>query len=134
MAYYAFLDENNIVVQVITGVDEYTNGVDWEHHYGAIKGMPCKRSSFNTSQGQHLAGKTPYRKNHASIGYTYDEERDAFIPPKEYDSWVLDENKGMYVPPLPKPELTEGQTGAYLWNENLYQSDNTQGWEYVDYT
>lgn len=134
MAYYAFLDENNVVVEVISGIDEYTDGIDWEHHYASVRGMPCKRTSFNTCGNVHSNGKTPYRKNHAAIGYTYDEEMDAFIPPKPHPSWILDENTCFYVPPIPRPELTEGQTGMYMWNEEAYQNDNTQGWEYIDYS
>ena len=53
MAYYALLDDNNVVVQVFPGVDEYTNGVDWEHHYGAMHQMTCKRTSYNTCGNHH---------------------------------------------------------------------------------
>lgn len=91
MAHYAFL-ENNIVVEVITGVDEGADGVDWEQHYAIFRGKPCKRTSFNTRGGVHLAGGTPFRKNYAGIGYTYDPVRDAFIPPKPNEEAVLNED------------------------------------------
>jgi hypothetical protein len=82
MAHYAFLDENNIVTEVIVGKNEGEEGIDWEQHYGAFRGQPCKRTSYNTHGGVHSGGGTPYRKNYAGIGYTYDAGRDAFIPPK----------------------------------------------------
>ena len=118
MAYYALLDDDNVVVRVFPGVDEYTNAVDWEHHYGAIHQMTCKRTSYNTCGNYHRKGKTPYRKNFASIGFVYDEAKDAFIPPQPFASFVLDEDKCEWTPPITKPELTEGQTGMYVWNED----------------
>jgi len=75
MAHYAFLDENNIVTEVIVGRHEYevVDGIsDWEAHYAEFRGQVCKRTSYNGN----------YRKNYAGIGYTYDAARDAFIPPK----------------------------------------------------
>jgi hypothetical protein len=82
VAHYAFLDENNIVTEVIVGKDEGEDGIDWEAYYGAFRGQVCKRTSYNTRGGVHTLGGTPLRKNYAGIGYTYDSERDAFIPPK----------------------------------------------------
>jgi hypothetical protein len=79
MAHYAFLDENNIVTEVIVGKNEGEEGIDWEAHYGAFRGQPCKRTSYNTHGGVHSGGGTPYRKNYAGIGYTFDAGRDAFI-------------------------------------------------------
>jgi hypothetical protein len=81
MAHYAFLDENNIVTEVIVGKDEGEEGVDWEAHYGAFRGQTCKRTSYNTHGNVHSGGGTPYRKNYAGIGSTFDAERDAFISP-----------------------------------------------------
>jgi hypothetical protein len=92
MAHYAFLDENNIVTEVIVGKDEGEEGVDWEAHYGAFRGQTCKRTSYNTQSGVHFGGGTPFRKNYAGLGYTYDSERDAFMPPKPFNSWVLNED------------------------------------------
>jgi hypothetical protein len=82
MAHYAFLDENNIVTEVIPGKDENEDGIDWEQWYGNFRGQVCKRTSYNTFAGRHLYGGIPFRKNYAGIGYTYDAERDAFIPPR----------------------------------------------------
>jgi len=101
MAHYAFLDENNVVTEVITGRDEddLAEGVtSWEDYYGVFRGQRCLRTSYNTQAGQHLTGGTPFRKNYAGIGYTYDEERDAFIPPMPEDGeWVLDEDTCLWV-------------------------------------
>jgi hypothetical protein len=83
MAHYAFLDENNIVTEVITGrnEDEVVNNINnWEEYYGSIRNQRCLRTSYNGN----------IRKNYAGIGYTYNEELDAFIPPKPIDgNWEL---------------------------------------------
>ena len=92
MAHYAFLDENNVVTQVIPGND----GDEWEEFYAQEVGKVCKRTSYNTYGNQHPNG-TPYRGNYAGIGFTYDFERDAFIPPKPEDNWVLDETTLLWV-------------------------------------
>ena len=113
MAHYAFLDENNIVTEVIVGKNEGEEGIDWEVHYGNFRGQTCKRTSYNTSGGVHNGGGTPYRKNYAGIGYTYDEGRDAFIPPKPYPSWLLDEATCLWEAPVPMPE----DDGLYRWDE-----------------
>jgi hypothetical protein len=113
MAHYAFLDENNIVTEVIVGKDEGEEGIDWEQHYGNFRGQVCKRTSYNTSGGQHISGGTPYRKNYAGIGYSYDEERDAFIPPSPFPSFILNEETCLWEAPVPYP--TDGE--SYTWNE-----------------
>jgi hypothetical protein len=96
MAHYAFLDDNNIVTEVITGRDEgdLAEGVtSWEDYYGAFRGQRCLQTSYNTYGGVHALGGAPLRKNYAGIGYTYDKERDAFISPKpEKGEWVLNED------------------------------------------
>jgi hypothetical protein len=110
------MDENNIVTEVIPGRNEseVVGGVsDWEKWYGDFRGQVCKRTSYNTVGGVHLFGGTPYRKNYAGIGYTYDEARDAFIAPKPFDSWVLDEETCQWQAPTPMP--TDGL--MYWWNE-----------------
>lgn len=99
MAHYAFLDTNNIVTEVIVGKDENTEGVDWEQHYGDFRGQTCKRTSYNTSGGVHALEGTPFRKNYAGLGYTYDASRDAFIPPKPLESWVLNEETCLWEDP-----------------------------------
>lgn len=87
MAHYAFLDENNKVVEVIVGKDE--NDTDtlpeeinsWEEYYGNIRNLTCKRTSYNTLGNQHLLDGTPFRGNYAAIGYDYDSVNDVFIAP-----------------------------------------------------
>lgn len=113
MAHYAFLDENNKVTDVIVGKDENEDGVDWEAHYGAFRGQTCKRTSYNTFGGVHSNGGTPYRKNYAGIGYTYDAGRDAFIPSKPYASWLLNEDTCLWIAPVPYPD--DGK--FYQWDE-----------------
>ena len=113
MAHYAFLDSNNIVTEVIVGKDEGESGVDWEQHYGEFRGQPCKRTSYNTYGGVHSNGGTPLRKNYAGMGYTYDSTRDAFIPPKLYASWILNETTCLWNAPTPMP--TDDK--RYTWDE-----------------
>ena len=113
MAHYAFLNENNIVTEVIVGKNEGEENIDWEVHYGNFRGQTCKRTSYNTSGGIHSSGGIPYRKNYAGIGYTYDEQRDAFISPKPYASFILNEDTCLWEPPVPYP--TDGE--RYTWNE-----------------
>lgn len=104
MAHYAFIT-NGIVTEVITGIDEteLIEGLDTETWYGNFRGQLCKRTSYN--------GKI--RFNYAGIGYTYDEIRDAFIPPKPFDSWVLDEATCQWNSPIDYPQ--DGK--MYRWNE-----------------
>ena len=90
MAHYAFLDDRGTVVEVIVGRDE-GDGVDWESLYSGVRGLRCRRTSYNTQGGQHLAGGVPYRGNYATVGGTYDERLDAFLPPCPGDGWTLDE-------------------------------------------
>lgn len=112
MAHYAFLDENNVVVNVITGKDEFEDGIDWEKHYGDFHKMVCKRTSYNTVGGKH-PDNAPFRKNYAGVGYTYDPQRDAFIPPKPFPSWKLIEESCLWEPPIPYPEGNE----ICVWDE-----------------
>ena len=117
MAHYSFLNENNIVTEVIVGKDEGEDNTDWEVHYGNFRNQVCKRTSYNTSGGIHSSGGIPYRKNYAGIGYSYDEQRDAFIPQKPYASFVLNEDTCLWEPPVPYP--TDGE--QYTWNEEDLQ-------------
>jgi hypothetical protein len=115
MAHYAFLDLNNIVTEVIVGKNEGEDGIDWEQHYGEFRSQTCKRTSYNTVGGVHKNGGVPLRKNYAGIGYTYDAGRDAFIPPKPYASWTLDETTCLWNSPTPMPtELGK----FYYWDES----------------
>lgn len=116
MAHYALLDENNVVISVIVGKDEDEVGSeDWEKEYEKATGYVCKRTSYNTWQGTHKEGKTPFRKNYAGIGFTYDYERDAFIPPKPLESFVLHEATCTWQEPIPYPN----DGNAYIWNEEM---------------
>jgi hypothetical protein len=118
MAHYAFLDTNNIVTEVIVGrnEDEIVDGIsDWEAHYGEFRGQVCKRTSYNTYAGVNQNGGTPYRKNYAGIGFTYDEGRDAFIAPKPFSSWVLDEETCTWKAPTSYPE-----GGKHYWDEETF--------------
>jgi len=119
MAHYAFLNEKNMVIEVIVGKNENEDGVDWEQRYSEIRGKVCKRTSYNTAAGVHKLGGTPLRKNYAGVGYTYDEIRDAFIPPKPHASWVFNEETCLWDPPTPYPE--DAGTGnprkIYRWDE-----------------
>jgi hypothetical protein len=117
MAHYSFLNENNIVTEVIVGKDEGEDNTDWEVHYGNFRNQVCKRTSYNTQGGIHSSGGIPYRKNYAGIGYTYDEQRDAFIPQKPYASFILNEDTCLWEPPVPYP--TDGE--QYTWNEEDLQ-------------
>jgi len=113
MAHYAFLDLNNIVTEVIVGKNEGEDGIDWEQHYGEFRSQICKRTSYNTISGVHTNGGTAYRKNYAGVGYTYDAQRDAFIPPQPYASWLLDEQTCLWNAPTPMP--TDDK--RYTWDE-----------------
>ena len=99
--------ENGIVTQVIVIEQDVLNLGHW--------GDPSLwvQTSYNTSGGVHLLGGTPLRKNYAGIGYSYDASRDAFIPPKTYDSWVLNESTCWWEAPVPMP--TDNQ--SYQWDE-----------------
>ncbi len=108
MAHYAFINDQNKVVQVITGKDE-GGETDWEEYYGNFRGMTCKRTSYNGN----------YRKNFAGIGFTYDEERDAFIPPKPFPLWVLNEDTCLWESPSEKPEGV-----GYTWDEENQEWTN----------
>jgi hypothetical protein len=107
MAHYAFLDEENLVTEVITGIDEteLIEGLHPETWYGNLRGQVCKRTSYNGN----------IRKNYAGIGFTYDPDLDAFIAPKPYDSWILDEATCQWQAPTPYP--SDGL--LYAWNEAI---------------
>jgi len=107
MAHYAFLDANNVVTEVITGIDEteLIEGVDTETWYGNFRGQVCKRTSYNNKIRKQFCGK----------GFTYDAVNDVFICPQPYPSWTLDENFD-WQPPTPRPD------GNYYWDET------TQTW------
>ncbi len=105
MAHYAFLDNSNIVTEVITGIDEteLIEGLDTETWYGNFRGQTCKRTSYNGN----------IRNQYAGIGFTYDTNADVFIAPQPYPSWSLDNNFD-WQPPTPRPEGLD-----WYWNEDL---------------
>lgn len=121
MAHYAILDQNNVVINVITGRDEddLVEGVDnWEDYYSSVHdGLRCLRTSRNTKGNIHLDGGVPFRKNYASIGYTYRDDIDAFIPPQLFDSWSLNEETCLWEPPVPYPD----DGNYYTWNEDALE-------------
>ena len=104
------LKDSNGVEQENIGIDFLTNLHGWS---------TWKQTSYNTSGGVHKLGGTPFRKNHAGIGFTYDEDRDAFIPPKPYNSWILNETTCQWEAPVALPD-TEN---SYNWNEETQQWD-----------
>ena len=121
MAHYATLDAEKIVTKVIVGRDQndLADGVDsWETYY-APEGFTVKRTSYNTYGGIHYTDGEPsedqskaFRFNYAGIGFTYDSDRDAFIPPTPYPSWVLDEDTCLWVAPIAYPA-----EGMHTWDE-----------------
>lgn len=123
MGHYAFINESNTVVEVITGrdEDEVVDGItDWEAHYGAFRGQVCKRTSYNTVAGKRSDDKEPFRGNYAGIGYTYDPVRDAFYPPQPYASWLFDDDSYSWVAPVPKPDAGydwEWEEESKSWKE-----------------
>jgi hypothetical protein len=114
LAYFAKLDDNNVVIFVTRGRQEDDGN---ETELSARTGDVYKQTSYNTKGGQHILGGTPLRKNFAGIGYTYDASRDAFIPPKPFNSWILNEDTCRWDAPVTYP--TDGKD--YFWDE-----DNTQ--------
>jgi hypothetical protein len=102
MAHYAFLDEDNIVTEVIVGKDEneLIDGLTPEEWYGNYRGQRCVRTSYNHR----------IRKQYAGIGFTYDADADQFVAPQPYPSWALDSNNDWQAP-TPKPE------GSFIWDE-----------------
>ena len=126
MAHFAKIGLNSKVleVQVVAnevlhdsnGVEQEVNGIDF---LTKLTGWSIwKQTSYNTYGGEHKLGGTPFRKNYGSVGFTYDEDRDAFIPEKPFNSWTLNETTCMWDPPVPRPE-----SGSYSWNETTKQWD-----------
>ena len=141
MAHYAFINENNIVTEVIVGKDEddldtLPEGfADWEEWYADFRGQTCKRTSYNTIANIHSADGTPFRGNYAGIGYTYDETNDVFYAKQPFASWLISaDTNWIWEAPIKQPTLTSEQITAgayYQWNEKAYQADNTVGWDLI---
>jgi hypothetical protein len=109
---WAELDDNNIVIRVIKGDDTQPDeGYSWIVNN---LGGRWVKTSFNTWANVHREGGVPFRKNAASPGFYFDEERDAFIVLKQFPSWVLDEETCQWKPPIDKPT-----DGVYVWNEEI---------------
>jgi hypothetical protein len=106
MSYFAKVNNDNIVEQVVVA-----ESAEWCE---ANIGGTWLQTSYNTSGGVHHAGGTPLRKNYAGIGYSYDPDRDAFIPPNPYASWTLNEDTCLWEPPTPKPT----DNNMYEWDES----------------
>jgi hypothetical protein len=110
MAHYAFLNENNVVTEVIVGKDETDTTHDWEQFYGEIRNQICKRTSYNNN----------IRKNYASIGYTYDQANDVFYAPQPFPSWTLNHTTWTWQAPVPMPDdgkIYEWIEPTTSWNE-----------------
>ena len=130
MAHFAKIGLNNKVIEVQSVVNEVlhdSNGVEQEvigvDFLTKLTGWSIwKQTSYNTRGGVHLTGGTPFRKNHASVGYTYDEDRDAFIAPKPFNSWILNETTCLWEAPVAYPD----DDNRYTWNET------NQTWDLVE--
>jgi hypothetical protein len=130
MASFAKIGLNSKVIEVLSVVNEVlhdSNGVEQESigidFLTKLTGYPIwKQTSYNTIGGVHKLGGTPLRKNHAGIGYTYDEDRDAFIPKKPFNSWILNEDTCLWNAPVVKPN----DGNMYTWNEQI------QNWELIN--
>jgi hypothetical protein len=109
MSHFAQIDENNIVTQVLV--------IEQDVIDTGLFGNPASwiQTSYNTHGGVHTLGGTPLRKNYAGIGYTYDDTRDAFISPKLFNSWTLNEDTCLWQAPTPMP-VEEGK--IFVWNED----------------
>ena len=131
MAHFARIDENNVVTQVIVVSNEDTsdtNGVEVEEIGVAF----CKKLLGAETNWKQTSYNNNFRVRYAGIGYSYNAELNAFIPPSPFPSWVLVEETADWVSPLgAAPTLTEEQITSrsfYRWNEDAYQADNTTGW------
>ena len=113
------LSVHNDVLKDANGVEQEVNGIDF---LTKLTGWSIwKQTSYNTHSGVHTLGGTPLRKNHAGIGYKYDEDRHAFIPPKNYPSWPLNEDTCHWEAPSARPDDDKN----YTWNEE------TKSWDLI---
>ncbi len=122
MAHFAKLGVGNVVEKVhVVSNDVATTeqaGIDFLNKLYNTRDV-FKQTSYNTRAGEHILGGTPFRKNYAGVGYNYDQTRDAFIPPKPFASWTLNEETCVWDPPVVRPD--DGQ--RYFWNETTQQWD-----------
>jgi hypothetical protein len=128
MAHFAEIDSNNIVINVFVTEDTCTQEICQSIFNSQNRFI---QTSYNTSGGSHATGGTPLRKNYACVGYTYDDQRDAFIRPapfKSWTSWVLNETTCQYDPPIPQPDpLPMGTI-----NKSIHWNESAQNWAIVD--
>ena len=130
MAHFAELDSNNIVLRVlVVGNNDCLDDDNKESESVGISFLQNLYGSDTIWKQTSYNGKI--RKNYAGIGYTYDQTRDAFIPAKPFNSWVLNETTCLWEAPVAYPTSRTIDSKAYKWNDTLYQSDNTKGWEEV---
>ena len=130
MASFAKINSNNEVIEVLSvhnnelldsnGVEQEINGIDFLTNLTGYS--VWKQTSYNTFSNTHKLNGTPFRKNHAGIGYTYDKDRDAFIAPKPFDSWSLDEDTCIWEAPVAMPD----DDNMYTWNET------NQTWDLIE--
>jgi hypothetical protein len=127
MASFAKIGLNSKVIEVLSvhnnvlkdsnGVEQEVNGIDF---LTKLTGYPVwKQTSYNTHGGVNNNNGTPLRKNHAGIGYTYDETRDAFIAPKPFNSWILNEDTCLWNAPVAMPTTELENNQSYSWNESI---------------
>jgi hypothetical protein len=127
MASFAKIGLNNKVIEVLSinnevlkdsnGIEQEVNGIDF---LTKLTGWAIwKQTSYNTHGGVHSSSGTPLRKNHAGIGYIYDEDRDAFIAPKPFNSWILNEDTCLWNAPVAKPTKELENNDYYSWNESI---------------
>jgi hypothetical protein len=127
MASFAKIGLNNKVIEVLSLVNEVlhdSNGIEQESigidFLTKLTGYPVwKQTSYNTHGGVHSNNGTPLRKNHAGIGMTYDEDRDAFIPKKPFNSWILNEDTCLWNSPVAMPTTELEENEYYYWNESI---------------
>jgi hypothetical protein len=116
MAHFAKLNSNNIVERIETVSNDIAiteqAGIDFLNNLYSTNDI-WKQTSYNTKGGQHILGGTPFRKNYAGKGYTYDSDKDAFIPKKPFNSWILNETTCLWEAPVEYPNDGE----RYYWNE-----------------
>ena len=133
MASFAKIGLNSKVIEVVSVVNDVirdSSGIEREElgiqFLNQLYGWPIwKQTSYNTVGGVHNNGGIPLRKNHAGIGMTYDEDRDAFIPKKPYNSWILNEQTCNWESPIPMPSDASFEK-KYSWNEQI------QNWELIN--
>jgi hypothetical protein len=132
MAHFSKIGTGNIVEQVVVVSNDIATteqaGIEFLQKLFNNRDV-WKQTSYNTRGGEHLLDGTPFRKNYGAVGFKYDQSRDAFIPPKPYNSWILNETTCLWEAPIPMPELTQEQIdnkSGYKWNEE------NQSWDFIE--